>query len=88
MTESESCCTPAVVYRNSRIPDMISYFIKNRDKNEAKDTILDNSPFKSRMSDTNLVIHIGFISAIGKNIINLDAFKQLQQKSSNHYFPL
>uniref|UniRef100_F1L579 Transmembrane protein n=1 Tax=Ascaris suum TaxID=6253 RepID=F1L579_ASCSU len=84
---SESCCTPAVIYRTSKIPKMLDYFTMRAFTNRsAKDDILDEAPFISRLTDTNLVIHIGYISAIRRRAVTLDVLKQLRYRSQ-HTFP-
>ncbi|GMS82356.1 hypothetical protein PENTCL1PPCAC_4531, partial [Pristionchus entomophagus] len=53
VTASESCCTPAVFFRTSSIPD--SLMLEKSFTGRAKDHILDESRFIGRESDFNLV---------------------------------
>uniref|UniRef100_A0A8R1HJN2 Uncharacterized protein n=1 Tax=Caenorhabditis japonica TaxID=281687 RepID=A0A8R1HJN2_CAEJA len=65
MSYPESCCTPAVIFRQSSIPKMIEYFKETNAFNDhAKDHILDESPFTGRQSDINYVTHIGAFSSV------------------------
>ncbi|VDM45462.1 unnamed protein product [Toxocara canis] len=81
---SESCCTPAVIYRSSSIPNMLDYFtLQTHNNRSAKDDLLDESPFTSRLTDTNFVIHIGYVSVIRGKIVTLDAIRQLQKQSEH-----
>uniref|UniRef100_A0A0M3KAF6 DUF3137 domain-containing protein n=1 Tax=Anisakis simplex TaxID=6269 RepID=A0A0M3KAF6_ANISI len=52
----------------------------------AKDDQLDGSPFVSRQTDTNLVIHIGYISAIRGKLVILDVIRELERRAE-HVFP-
>ncbi|ETN77026.1 hypothetical protein NECAME_11347 [Necator americanus] len=72
MSIPESCCTPAVVFRASRIPTIISQLSTDpAHVGHAKDHILDESGFVGRQTDMNLVVHIGSVSSIRKRRITL-----------------
>uniref|UniRef100_A0A0N5AFZ5 Glyco_trans_2-like domain-containing protein n=1 Tax=Syphacia muris TaxID=451379 RepID=A0A0N5AFZ5_9BILA len=83
---SESCCTPAVLYRTDKISGITDYLSKFKDSGEPKDILLDNSPFQSRMTDANVVLHIGYFSSLRNNYVVLDVIKQYH-KQLRHFFP-
>ncbi|KAK5986148.1 hypothetical protein GCK32_013665 [Trichostrongylus colubriformis] len=76
ITEPESCCTPAVVFRTQKILEMVSKLSVESTKHafvgHAKDHILDESDFVGRQTDTNLVVHIGAVSSVRKRRITLN----------------
>ncbi|KAK6739039.1 hypothetical protein RB195_020863 [Necator americanus] len=70
MSIPESCCTPAVVFRASRIPAIISQLSTDpAHVGHAKDHILDESGFVGRQTDMNLVVHIGSNNTVDIRII-------------------
>ncbi|VDD95962.1 unnamed protein product [Enterobius vermicularis] len=72
----ESCCTVAVLYRTFSLPKMLHYFKNLKTNGLPKDDLLDASPFEGRMTDTNLMVHIGYYSAIRNKIVVLDTLKR------------
>jgi len=72
ITLPESCCTPAVIFRSSRLPEMCKYFPNTiSESGHAKDHILDESPFIGRATDFNLVVHVGHFSKIRDKVIHI-----------------
>ncbi|VDM77360.1 unnamed protein product [Strongylus vulgaris] len=75
MSSTESCCTPAVLFRASSIPKIVSKLVAETKRSarigHAKDHILDESKFVGRQTDMNLVVHIGSYSSVRKRRINL-----------------
>ncbi|GMT12774.1 hypothetical protein PFISCL1PPCAC_4071, partial [Pristionchus fissidentatus] len=68
MTMSESCCTPAVLFRSSSIPSIVDTLsLEKSFAGHAKDHILDESRFIGRETDFNLVSHIGLISSLKRS---------------------
>ncbi|VDP09569.1 unnamed protein product [Heligmosomoides polygyrus] len=60
LSSPESCCTPAVIFRAAKIPEIVSRLSTEAvAPGHAKDHILDDSAFVGRQTDTNLVVHIG-----------------------------
>ncbi|KAE9415781.1 hypothetical protein Angca_001573, partial [Angiostrongylus cantonensis] len=76
MSMAESCCTPAVLFRTQKIPQIVDRLStesrRSAAEGNAKDHILDDSPFIGRQTDTNLVVHIGSMSSIRHRRITLD----------------
>ncbi|VDO13526.1 unnamed protein product [Haemonchus placei] len=76
MSASESCCTPAVIFRTKKISEIVSKLsVESRKRaflGHAKDHILDESEFVGRQTDTNLVVHIGAVSSVRKRWITLN----------------
>ncbi|XGW07781.1 hypothetical protein V3C99_010716 [Haemonchus contortus] len=76
MSASESCCTPAVIFRTQKIPEIVSKLSMESKKRaflgHAKDHILDESEFVGRQTDTNLVVHIGAVSSVRKRWVTLN----------------
>ncbi|CAJ0604662.1 unnamed protein product [Cylicocyclus nassatus] len=76
MSSTESCCTPAVLFRTSKIEEIVLELNEETRKNarvgHAKDHILDESRFVGRQTDMNLVVHIGAYSSVRKRKIKLD----------------
>ena len=65
ITPSESCCTPAVLFRSAAIPAMVAELSKQHAQaGHAKDHILDESRFQGRAIDKNAVVHIGLFSSV------------------------
>ncbi|KAK6052369.1 hypothetical protein COOONC_10126 [Cooperia oncophora] len=75
MSSTESCCTPAVVFRTQKIREIVSKLSEVSSRRafdgHAKDHILDESGFVGRQTDTNLVVHIGAVSSVRKRIVTL-----------------
>jgi len=69
----ESCCTPAVLYRRESIDQLLHHFeTEETSSDRAKDHILDESSLLGRMTDSNLIVHIGFYSTIRKGLVALE----------------
>ncbi|KAI6221568.1 putative glycosyltransferase [Aphelenchoides besseyi] len=65
LTMSESCCTPAVLYRTSSVDRMVSELkAVNTRLGYAKDTALDDSNFVSLSTERNIFVHIGYYSSV------------------------
>ncbi|CAA90244.1 uncharacterized protein CELE_F35C11.4 [Caenorhabditis elegans] len=74
----ESCCTPAVIFRQSSISNMQNYFRRTVAFNgHAKDHILDESPFTGRQSDINYVTHIGSFSSVRQRSVFLSELRDI-----------
>lgn len=72
LSSPESCCTPAVIFRAAKIPEIVSRLSTEAvAPGHAKDHILDDSAFVGRQTDTNLVVHIGAVSSVRKRRIVL-----------------
>ncbi|PIO70916.1 hypothetical protein TELCIR_07203 [Teladorsagia circumcincta] len=86
MSVTESCCTPAVVFRARKIPEIVSKLSAVSNERafigHAKDHILDESEFIGRQTDTNLVVHIGAVSSVRKRLITLN--EVLSARSRDH----
>ncbi|CAL2031592.1 unnamed protein product [Caenorhabditis brenneri] len=69
----ESCCTQAVIFRQSSISKMLEVFDKSvAFSGYAKDHILDeSSQFTGRQSDINYVAHIGSFSSVRQKAVSL-----------------
>ncbi|VDM64211.1 unnamed protein product [Angiostrongylus costaricensis] len=80
MSMAESCCTPAVLFRAQKIPQISR---RSAAEGNAKDHILDESPFIGRQTDTNLVVHIGSMSSIRHRRITLDEVLLVESRK-NH----
>ncbi|CAO4364378.1 unnamed protein product [Caenorhabditis nigoni] len=73
----ESCCTPAVIFRQSSVKRMLEYFVKSQAfSGHAKDHILDESPFTGRQSDVNYVTHIGSFSSVRQRAVYLSDLRE------------
>lgn len=71
LSYTESCCTQAILYRSSSIPPIIQQLFNIPTKiGHAKDHIIDQSTFISRMADQNLFLHIGYFSAVRQNFVD------------------
>ncbi|MFH4975127.1 hypothetical protein AB6A40_001836 [Gnathostoma spinigerum] len=81
MVASESCCTPAVMFRSSSIQGLVRYLVSFSNSTLAKDDLLDIAPFVSRMTDGNAVVHIGFISSLRGTFVVLDSENELKRKT-------
>lgn len=74
----ESCCTPAVIFRQSSVKSMVEYFSKTMAySGHAKDHILDESPFTGRQSDLNYVTHIGSFSSVRQRNVFLSDLREI-----------
>lgn len=87
MSMAESCCTPAVLFRTQKIPEIVDRLStesrRSAAEGNAKDHILDDSPFIGRQTDTNLVVHIGSMSSIRHRRITLDEVLLVESRK-NH----
>ncbi|KAJ1346107.1 hypothetical protein KIN20_000799 [Parelaphostrongylus tenuis] len=87
MSVTESCCTPAVLFRARKIPQIVDRLsietIKSASDGRAKDHILDESSFIGRQTDTNLVVHIGSMSSIRHRRIKLDEVLFVENRQNN-----
>ncbi|CBX32990.1 Protein CBG00660 [Caenorhabditis briggsae] len=73
----ESCCTPAVIFRQSSVKRMHEYFVRSQAfSGHAKDHILDESPFTGRQSDVNYVTHIGSFSSVRQRAVYLSDLRE------------
>ncbi|KAI6193730.1 Transmembrane protein [Aphelenchoides besseyi] len=72
LTMSESCCTPAVLYRMSSIGRMVSELkaVKTR-LGYAKDSALDDSNFVSLSTERNIFVHIGYYSSVRDALVSV-----------------
>ncbi|KAI1702904.1 hypothetical protein DdX_15238 [Ditylenchus destructor] len=69
LTTIENCCTPAVLYRTNRLPNMLNDLWKEQgNKSEPKDVIMDRvaENYVGRLTDINLVVHVGYYSTVSK----------------------
>src|SRR5688572_10258712 len=73
LTSPESCCTPAVLFRRSQAQAMASELGQSlllaAGPDHAKDHILDESRFRGRQTDLNLVVHIGWFSVLRQRTV-------------------
>ncbi|EGT59621.1 hypothetical protein CAEBREN_14191 [Caenorhabditis brenneri] len=69
----ESCCTQAVIFRQSSVSEMLEIFNNSvAFSGYAKDHILDeSSQFTGRQSDINYVAHIGSFSSVRQKAVSL-----------------
>ncbi|WKX98071.1 hypothetical protein Q1695_013622 [Nippostrongylus brasiliensis] len=81
LSTPESCCTPAVLFRAVRIPEIVSALSGEKAVlGHAKDHILDESRFVGRQTDANLVVHIGSISSVRKRRIVLSEVRMAKDR--------
>ncbi|KAI1704966.1 transmembrane protein [Ditylenchus destructor] len=68
LTAMEGCCTPAVLYRTTRVPELLDAMWETTlGAVMPKDVILDKmTDFAGRISDFNLVVHIGYYSELNR----------------------
>jgi len=74
LTTTESCCTAAVLFRGGTMAQQMADEL-SREKamdGHAKDHILDESEFEGRLTDANLVVHIGYYSYLRRKVVKLD----------------
>lgn len=85
MSSPESCCTPAVLFRASKIEEIVSQLSfetrRSARTGHAKDHILDESRFTGRQTDMNLVVHIGAVSSVRKRRITLNEVISIQTRN-------
>ncbi|KAJ1361496.1 hypothetical protein KIN20_020759 [Parelaphostrongylus tenuis] len=87
MSVTESCCTPAVLLRARKIPQIVDRLsmetMRSAADGRAKNHILDKSSFIGRQTDTNLVVHIGSMSSIRRRRIKLDEVLFVENRQNN-----
>ncbi|EYC09994.1 hypothetical protein Y032_0058g2929 [Ancylostoma ceylanicum] len=85
LSSPESCCTPAVLFRASKVAEMVSQLSfesrRSARTGHAKDHILDESRFVGRQTDMNLVVHIGAVSSVRKRRITLNEVIAVQARN-------
>ncbi|KIH45932.1 hypothetical protein ANCDUO_24018 [Ancylostoma duodenale] len=85
LSSPESCCTPAVLFRASKVPEILPQLSletrRSARTGHAKDHILDESPFVGRQTDMNLVVHIGAMSSVRKRRITLNEVIAVQARN-------
>jgi len=77
LVPSESCCTPAVLFRGNSALEMIQELPSiETTKNHAKDHVLDESRFIGKETDFSYVVHIGHFSSIRHKEVPLEALRK------------
>lgn len=72
LSVTESCCTPAVLFRTASVPEMVRELSRHTaGVGHAKDHILDESRFVGRQTEANFVVHIGYYSALRQRNVNI-----------------